>query len=138
LLRDIIRDIVRLDLLLPTFAREAIIILAGNVKDVAKLFQDPLLQPPKPSNSAYKHILSAHGHNRTAVYFFHSVTPSIRKLLSQVLEVFEGVEISRVIQVERSGPFPRSTITKQYEVYVWKVMPRGKKFKPEEYDIREL
>lgn len=135
LLRDIIRDIVRLDLLLPTYAKEAIIVLAGNKRDTRRFFEHPLLQAPKPDTAVYKHLLTPDGHNRSTIYFFHAITPPIRQILLNVLEAFEGVEVSRVIQIERSGPFPRSTTTKQYEVYVWKVKPCGKKFKAEDYKI---
>jgi hypothetical protein len=137
LLRDIIRDIIRLDLILPNYSKEAIMILVGNVKEIKKLFQDPTLTYENPLPTTHQQI-SIEGHNRNAIYFFHNLSAPRRDLYSQVLQVFRDVEISRTIQVERSGPFPRKTTTDHYEVYIWKIMPRGKKFKPEEYDELSL
>jgi hypothetical protein len=137
LVRDIIRDVVRLDLVLPDFAREAILVLVGNVRDLRKLFQDPNLQP-QAGRTGGKQPLSLSGDSRNAVYFFHSLSHLGRQFNLQVLRPFKDVKVSRVIQLERSGPYPRSTTTDQYEVYIWKVMPRGVRFKVDDYEVLSL
>jgi hypothetical protein len=133
LIRDIVKDIVRLDLLLPILAKETLLILAGNVRDLRRLLQDPILQPQKG-----KPLLVREDYFKSAVHFFYRLSELRRGFYSKVLKVFDGVEISSTIQLERSGPFPRQTKTDQYQVYLWRILPRGNKFKAEEYESRSL
>lgn len=133
LLRDIVKDIVRLDLVLPTYASEAVIILVGKVKQIRSLFQDHALARETQLPTTYQPP-SITGHNRNAIYFFHSLSQTRRDLYLKALQAFPNVQISRTIQLERSGPFPRVAITEQFEVYTWKVLPRGKKFYSENYE----
>ena len=129
LTRDIFRDIVRLDLLLPNFANEAVLILAGNVRDLRRLLGDPILQPEDG-----KPILVRQDYVKSSVHFFYRLSPERRGFYLKVLKTFSGVEISSTIQLLRSGPFPREAITEQYQVYLWRILPRGSKFKAKEYE----
>lgn len=133
LLRDIIRDVVRLDLLVPDHAKEAALIVAGRVRDFSRLFDNSQFQP-HPDHLSSQHILPLGSHVRASVRFVP--VPKFRsKLYSQVLSTFEGLEISNSIPMERSGPFPRDATTKHYHVYIWKVRRFGAtgKFRPEEH-----
>jgi len=129
LIRDIVRDIVRLDLLLPNVASEALLILAGNVKNLNRLLQDPILRA-----EGEKPVLVREDYYKSAVYFFYRLSELRRDFYSKVLKVFKDVEISSTIQLQRSGPFPRHTNTDQFQVYIWRIVPRGFPFKPEEYE----
>ncbi|HHT9116187.1 MAG: hypothetical protein HY607_04015 [Planctomycetes bacterium] len=131
LLRDIIRDIVRLDLLISNYAREALLVVAGQAKEFFALFENSQFKP-HPNHLSSNHILPLGNHIRASVRFVP--IPKFRSVLySQVLSAFEGIEISKSIQLERSGPFPRNATTKHYEVYLWKIrrFSEAEKFKPE-------
>ena len=134
LLRDIIRDVIRLDLILPSYANEAILILAGNVKQIRKLFQEPALAPITHLTKTYQPP-SLEGDNRNALYFFHALTPSRRKLYLQALQNFHNIKISRGIQMQRSGSSLLKTTNDQYLVFIWKIKPTGMKFSPDEYEV---
>ena len=131
LLRDIIRDVVRLDLLVPKYAKVAILVLAGQSSEVIRLFENSQFQP-HPANLNSKHILPLGNHTRASVRFVP--IPRFREsLYTQVLTAFKGIDVSRTIQLERSGPFPRNANTTQYEVYIWKLIKYGpsEQFRPE-------
>lgn len=135
--QDIIRDIIRLELVLPIYAKEAVLVLVGNVKRIRRLFQNPALVHEDLFRAPY-HPPSIEGHNKNAVYFLHALSPARRELYLRAVQTFQNVEISRVIQLERSGPFPRMTTTDQYVVYIWTIIPKGKKFKSGEYATMSL
>jgi hypothetical protein len=136
LLRDIIRDVIRLDLLVPEYAKVAVLVIAGKTRDFLRLFDNSQFKP-HPNHLASKHILPLGSHTKASVRFIP--VPNFRsKLYTQVLSAFKGIEISTSIPLERSGPFPRDATTKHYEVYIWKILKshEQKTFKPEEeYDL---
>lgn len=132
LLRDLIRDVVRLDLLMPDYAKEAILILAGNVKAANALFEDKRITTP--SDTPKPALVSPTGpRERSGVYFHYRITDEMKSFLSTVLDPFPPVDVSSVIQLHRSGPFPHGATTRHTAVYIWRVMPRGKKFNAARY-----
>lgn len=136
LMADIIADIIRLDLLLPEHSREAIIIIAGNVRSYRKLFGQKKITE-LPLNTKYAHFLSIDVEDkadRSALYFRHQLTPQVRALYAPVIKRFQSVEISSVIQLYRNGPFPHRATANEYMVCIWRLSPRGKKFNSADYD----
>ena len=133
LLRDILRDVVRLDMVVPTYADEGFLILAGRKRNIQKLFKDSQFQP-HPNHLNSKHILPLESHTKSSVRFLP--TPEFRrKLYSQVLDTFRECKVSKSIPLERSGPYPRCANVDHYEVYLWRLRKYGQseQFKPEDY-----
>lgn len=140
LLRDILGDIVRLDLLLGYYAQDAVLVLAGEKRTIAKLFGKPQFQPWKePSGNGVtlpyrgsRHLLPL-GEKQQASLRFAPVPEFRRLLFVRALRPFYNVSVSRLVQVERSGPFPRSAASRDYGVYLWRVKRiSGKQFMPNE------
>jgi hypothetical protein len=133
ILRDLIRDIIRLDLLVPSIADEGFIILAGNKRDIKALFEDSQFQP-HPENLNSKHILPLGNHCNASVRFLP--IPKFReKLYTDVLRIFQDIEITKSIPLERSGPFPKLSNADHYEVYLWRLKKNGERdrFYPKDY-----
>ncbi len=132
LLRDLIRDIVRLDLLMPEHTKAAIVILAGSVKSANRLFADRRIagagDVPKP-------VLTPQSgpKQRSRIYFHYRVTPDMKRFFETVLKDLPPVDVSRIIELNRSGPFPRGATTRHTAVYVWRITPRGDTFNAAQY-----
>jgi hypothetical protein len=136
LLVDIIRDVIHLDLVTPTYAKEAILVVAGLKKDFEDLFEDSQFKP-HPDNRNSKHILPLGNHTKASVRLL-PIPQWRKKLFERVLIAFKGIEISKSIKMVRSGSYPQYANSTQYEVYIWRVkkFDETEKFKPEEfYDI---
>lgn len=131
LLRDIIRDVVRLDLLLGAHAREALLVLAGEKRKVARLFSHTQFLPHRQRLGS-KHILPMGNHTKASVRFV-PIPQFRRSPYARVLKPFCGVAVSNSIRVERSGPFPRNANADSHEVYVWRLIKyeQGPTFTPE-------
>jgi len=131
LLRDVIRDIVRLDLLLGVHAREALFVLAGEKRTIARLFSHRQFQP-HPQHLSSKHILPLGNHTKASVRFV-PIPQFRRSLYVRVLKPYCGIPVSNSIRVERSGPFPRNASSKSHEVYLWRLIKhiQGPTFIPE-------
>lgn len=124
---DFLRDIVRLDLMRRAHAREALLVLAGEKRAVSRLFRNPALLPhPTPSSRTYDYRgnrdLLPIGDNLKASLRFAPVAPHRRALIVRVLRPFASVPVSRLVRIERSGPFPRNATARSYEVYLWRVI----------------
>lgn len=132
LLQDILRDVVRLDLLVPEYADEAMLIVAGLRKDFEALFTATQFQP-HPAHLSSKHILPLKEHVKSSMRFV-PVPKFRRSLYTKVLTPFHELPISRSIPLERSGPFPRIANAGHYEVYLWRLRKHGQReqFVPED------
>jgi len=124
---DFLRDIVRLDLMGRAHAREALLLLAGEQREVRKLFRNPAFLPhPTPSAKTYayrgnKDLLPI-GDKFKASLRFAPVSPHRRAVIMRALRPFASLPVSRLVRIERSGPFPRNATARSYEVYLWRVM----------------
>lgn len=129
---DLIRDIVRLDLLIPKYAVSAALVLVGKKKDVRELLNRPELQPV-PGHANSKPVLPID--NEVTSVRFVKPAKHRRALYNAVLKKFGGMLISESIPLEGSGPFPRDARTNDYEVYVWKIRKYGPRpsFDPSDY-----
>jgi hypothetical protein len=119
LLRDIVRDVIRLDLLVPTFAQEGILVVAGLKRDFKRLFENKYFRP-HPDHLSSKHILPL-GEEETASIRFVPIPKFRRRLYESALDVYRERAISCSIAMARSGPFPRDANSDQYRVYLWRI-----------------
>lgn len=120
LLRDILRDIIRLDLLVPEHASDALMILAGRRDDCEKLFGSKKFTRER-SNKPPITILPT-GRRSKSTLRFDKPTKWRTDLYRSVLEPFIGYEVSKKITVLLSGPFPREALKSDYIVYIWRLV----------------
>jgi len=128
LLRDLVRDLVRLDLLVPQHAREAILILAGERRRINRLFARSEFKP----HASHPHstpLLPIESYSRTSVRLVPAHTYR-RSLYRDALRKFATIPIRRSIRVERGGWYDAA---KEYRVFVWRIIKYGgQTFLPEE------
>jgi hypothetical protein len=131
LLRDILRDFVRLDLIRRERSRDALFILAGEMKVIRKLFQTRAFQAvPNQGNS---HTLLPLNIQKPGSLRFVSVAKSRKSLFARALVPFAGIELGRSLYLRFSGPFPRDANSTSYGIYLWRlVWPGADRFLPEE------
>jgi len=131
LLRDILRDLVRLDLMQRKHARDALFILAGEMKAIRKVFQAGAFQAlPNHPNSRTLLPLNI---EKPGSLRFVSVARSRESLFARVLAPFAGMEISKSVYLRFSGPFPRSANSTSYGIYLWRLTyPSRERNIPEE------
>jgi hypothetical protein len=133
LLRDIVRDVIRLDMLNPGFAKECILVVAGRRGDFEELFAQEQFQP-HPTDIKRKHILPMNNYSKSSVRMVP--TPKFRKdLYTSVLKPYRTLEISKTIPLERSGPYPKNANINTYQVYIWRIRKyyEGEKFTPNDF-----
>jgi len=132
LMRDIIRDVVRLDLLTPQFAQKALRVVAGKKRDFTELFANRYFEP-HPQHLSSNYLLPL-GNHTTASVRFVPIPKFRQELFEKVLEIYKDQTISCSIPMTRSGPFPRNPNSDQYEVYIWRIRKYEPvaKFKPSE------
>ena len=132
LLRDLLRDIVRLDLLVPSVAQEGLLVLAGVKRDLDRLFASPAFLP-HPAHLGSKTLLPVGSHGKFSVRF-HPASAFRRRFFGRVLQPFADIPVSSSIVIERSGPFPRDANLEHGEVYIWRLRKRdAPTFLPGEY-----
>jgi len=132
LLRDILRDLVRLDLIRREHARDALFILAGEMRAIRKLFQTAAFQAvPEHPNS--RTLLPLNPLKPSASLRFASVAKSRKPLYARALVPFAGIELSELLYLRFSGPYPRNANSTSYGIYLWRlVYPGSGRFLPEQ------
>ena len=136
LLRDILRDFVRLDLIRREHSRDALFILAGEMKAIRKLFQTGVFQAvPNQVNSRTLLPLNV---QKPGSLRFVSVARSRKSLFARALTPFAGIELSRSLYLRFSGPFPRNANSTSYGIYLWRIVwPGSDRFLPEQEYLAE-
>jgi hypothetical protein len=136
LLRDILRDLVRLDLIQREHSRDALFILAGEMKAIRRLFQAGAFQAlPNQPNSRTLLPLNM---QKPGSLRFMSVAKSRESLFARALEPFAGMELSKSVYLRFSGPFPRDANSTSYGIYLWRLTyPGGERFIPEQEILTE-
>jgi len=142
LLADILSDIVRLDLLLGGQARDALLLLAGERRAITRLFgQRKFGVSPELAD---KNEMYVYGANKPLLPVgerprpnsslrFAPVPPFRRPLYVRALKPFLGLELSRLVYLRRSGPFPPDANSRAYQVFGWRLLHYGRPtFVPEE------
>jgi hypothetical protein len=120
LLRDILRDFIRLDLVLGSGAQDALLILAGEKRNVSRLFSHTQFRA-HPEHPSSKDLLPV-GEGLKRSIRFNSVPAFRRPLFRRTLEAYCNISVPKRIQIQCSGPFPRAATAKHYEIYVWRVI----------------
>jgi hypothetical protein len=118
LVRDIIRDIVRLDLLVPQYAESGLLLVAGEARNFDRLFQREDFLGPKPKWLS-NHLLPVFRTTGNLKLRNPESTPLRAEFLERVLATFGGTEVSEQIPLVRSGPYPANARTRDYQVYIW-------------------
>jgi hypothetical protein len=136
LLRDILRDLVRLDLIRRQHAQDALFILAGEVKAIRKLFQAAAFLPVHGQPNS-RTLLPLNPQKPSASLRFAPVAKTRKPLYTRVLAPYRGVELSELLHLRFSGPFPRNANSTSYGIYLWRlVCPGTGRFLPEqEYSV---
>ena len=129
--RDIIRDLIRIELMVHGYNSEGWFILSGKAKSFNTLISD-------------KRILGKDGDpkSKPILPFFDTNSGSIRlnppakfryELLKESLQPFIGIEISNSIRVTKFGPFPNEYKLNEYLTFLWRIENDKDKsrFKPE-------
>jgi hypothetical protein len=120
LVRDMIRDIVRLDLLVPEHAKSGILLVAGETRDFARLFRKDEFWGSNTKRQS-KPILPLIKDTGT-LNLQNPESPRQRsEFFDRVLSAFGGVQVSKSIPLARSGPYPAHARTRDYQVYIWRL-----------------
>lgn len=134
LARDMIRDMIRLSLLIPQYAYEAVLIIAGKEQDIQKLRRDSKFQPSgsMPYNN---HLLLGERQNLRTVFRFALDDPEYRtNLYRDALEPFKDIDVPKNVRLDRDSLFPRVPNKDHYSIFVCKVIKHegeeAKMFKP--------
>lgn len=120
--RDIIRDLVRLELVCQLHNSEAWLIVAGTATEFQTLVGNPKFQG-HPKNISSDPILP-HGKTRDGRLRLNPPAKFRKEMLQAALEPFAGVELSDCIHTTRFGPYPVDSPPKSYVTYLWRVNKR--------------
>jgi hypothetical protein len=132
LLEDMLSDIVRLSLLLGGHTRDALLLLAGERRAISRLFGQPRFgASPELADKNEMYLYGANkplfpvGERPNSSLRFAPVPPFRRSLYVRALKPFRGLELSRLVYLRQSGPFPRVATSRNYEIFVWRVLNYG-------------
>jgi hypothetical protein len=132
LIRDIIRDMVRLELLAHHLGAKSYLVLAGSTKRRYELFSQQRFQG-HPHHLGSKPILP---YDRSEVGSLRFNPPASFRvaLLTSALEVFKGVQLINSIRATKFGPDDTESETKQYTACAWRIEARQwtERFLPED------
>ncbi|MHC1732804.1 MAG: hypothetical protein AB9888_12365 [Bacteroidales bacterium] len=130
LVRDIVRDLVRLSLLIDKYNCSAYFILAGKKKAIDSLFADEKFAELK--NVASSKPILAYGSNSIASSLKLGNPPKFRlKLLNEALIPFKDIDIPFSVPTTKFGEYPKNIRTSQYAVFGWRLDKRNvTTFKP--------
>jgi hypothetical protein len=121
LVEQLIRDLVRVGLLVHKDQATGLIVLGGTLGGLAALFsKKSFAAHAKHKNS--RPILPIEKHHEGVLWLDTGVQYR-QKLFARTLKVFKGVEIPRAISITRLGPFPRDGRKNQVAVYGFRVVP---------------
>lgn len=121
--RDVLRDLVRLELIRHAHSCEAWFIIAGpahlfqNLVGSSKFQGHPLHLNSKP--------ILPYGINNEGVVRLNPIPRFREKLIKEVLEPFGEIEMRNIIHLTKFGPYPSDAQGKSYVVYLWRLNSRG-------------
>lgn len=117
--RDIIRDIVRLELVVHADKAEAWLVVAGLASEFDALVGDPKFQG-HPNHVGSDPILP-HNVSRNGRLRLNPPAKFRRDILKSALEPFNGVELPDCIHTTRFGPYPSQPTPDSYVTYLWRI-----------------
>jgi hypothetical protein len=125
--KDIIKDLVRLELVRHHQGCEAWLIVAGPANSFESLVNCDKFAPYP--NKYKSNPLLPHGKTRQGILRLDPVSKYRKELISSALESFGGIEMSQVLHLTRFGPFPEAPKNNACVVYLWRLNhtgPRGR------------
>ncbi len=117
--RDIVRDLIRLELVAHADNSEAWLIVAGLADEFRGLVENPKFQG-HPNHIGSKPILPF-GYSRNGRLRLNPPAKFRREMLTSALEPFHGIELSDCIHVTRFGPYPSEPVARGYVTYMWRI-----------------
>jgi hypothetical protein len=120
--RDIIRDLVRLELVIQAHRAEAWLIVAGVSSDFEKLVGTAKFKG-HPKHVGSDPILP-HGFSRTGRLRLNPPAKFRQAMLKRALEAYPDVDLTDCIHTTCFGPYPADSSGKRYVTYLWRVDPR--------------
>ena len=120
--RDIIRDLIRLELVANENNSEAWLIVAGLSREFHKLVERSKFQGH--SEHAGSDPILPYGKSRSGRLRLNPPAKFRREMLASVLEPFKGVFLSDCIHVTRFGPYPADSAHRNYVTYLWRIDKR--------------
>ncbi len=120
LVRDIIRDLIRLSLLIHEYDCSAYFILAGKKKDIISLFNDEKFAKSQNIVSS-KPILESQPNLIASTLRLGNPSTFRKKILNDALIPFQNLEIPFSIRTTKFGEYPKNIKTSQYAVYGWRL-----------------
>ena len=122
LIRDIIRDLVRLELVVHAQGAEAWLILAGK-GSYFDLISGNSKFKGHPSHIGSDPILP-HGCSKSGRLRLNPPAKFRREILEDALRPFVGIELTDCIHITRFGPYPPDATPSGYVTYLWRVDKR--------------
>ncbi len=119
LIRDIIRDLVRLELVAHANGAEAWLILAGRGSDFELLSRHSAFKG-HPSHVGSNSILP-YGRAGCGRLRLNPPAKFRRDILEKALQPFIGIELANCIHITRFGPYPSDVPASGYVTYLWRV-----------------
>ena len=132
LLRDIIRDLIRLELVVHKTNAEGWFILAGNGRDFNELVKTRnFLGHPKHIGS---NTILPYGRSEIGNIRLNPPAKFRKEFLKECLRPYIGMSIIDSITLTKFGPYPKEYKAKDYVTLIWKVANKQEKerFKPED------
>ncbi len=120
--RDIIRDLVRLELMVSNQDSEAWLVVAGEASKFEALVGTEKFQG-HPAHVGSDPILP-HGTSRDGRLRLNKPAKFRYEMLKAALEPFHGVDLTDCIHTTRFGPYPSTAPGAKYVTYLWRVNVR--------------
>jgi hypothetical protein len=136
LLPDVLRDIIRLDLLVPKHASKAFLIFAGQKRRCDNFFASKRFRRQIGGHTFT--ILPVKSKKKTIRFPKPRSTWKL-KLYTEAFGRFAGQRVSRRIKLVRNGPYPAKASRGDFVVYVWEVsnLPRNGRFTVPDPKVRK-
>ena len=129
LVKDIIRDLIRLELVARNCDASAYFILAGEKKSADRLFRSMAFIGDKNKPDP---ILPIQGREQKTLRLANCQKHK-GKIITAAVELFKNVDIGKSIHVTRFGEYPRDVKYNQFVVYGWRINKRlNSTYKPKE------
>ncbi len=123
LTEQIIRDLVRLELLVDRYETTAVFVLAGQQRDLENMFTTAKFAPhPEHRNS--RPLLSIEPAHVGRTVWLNTRSLYRKELFKRALERFQGIPIYNGINITRTGPFPKDANLDHYVAYGWRINKR--------------
>lgn len=129
LVKDIVRDLIRLSMIARNCDASAYFILAGEKKLADRLFGSIAFNGDKNNPAP---ILPIEGRKQKTLKLANCQKHE-EKIIASAVEIFKNVDIGKSIHVKIFGAYPRKVKDNQFVVYGWRISKRSNDiYKPKE------